>query len=122
MQPEFKNQLAWEQAEILMQPILIRVIDNLRQSLETSEWNGTYQEIQQPYPGHQLLLTKDGNAVTIDIWQLCFKVCFLNYQEDFPYSYIDIDTSLIAEDGEVNWLNIENKTKQIIENMFTNLS
>ena len=122
MSPKFKNQLAWEQAEILMQPILIRVIDNLRQSLETCQCPGTYQEIQEPYPGHQLLLTKDENVITIDIWQLCFQVCFLNYQEELIDNYIDIDTSLIAEDGEVNWLNIENKTKQIIQNMFTNLS
>ena len=122
MQPKFKNQLAWQQAEILMQPILIRVIDNLRHSLETSEWTGTYQEIQEPYPGHKLLLTKDENVVTIDIWRLCFQVCFIDYQEDFPDNYIDIDTSLITEDGEVSWLNVDNKTKQIIQNMFTNLS
>ena len=122
MQPKFKNQLAWQQAEILMQPILIRVIDNLRQSLETSEWTGTYQETQEPYPGHQLLLTKDENVVTIDIWRLCFQVCFIDYQEEFPDNYIDIDTSLITEDGEVSWLNLDNKTKQIIQNMFNNLS
>jgi len=111
MQPKFPNQLAWSQAEILMQPILIRVIDNLRLSLENSSWKGTYQEIEQPYPGYQLLLTKEEDVVNIDIWQLCFQVCFLNYQEKQKEDYIAIDTSLISENGEINWEELDKKTK-----------
>ncbi|TVQ47748.1 MAG: hypothetical protein EA365_03345 [Gloeocapsa sp. DLM2.Bin57] len=121
MQPKFKNQLTWSQAELLMQPILIRVIDNLRQSLETSSWKGTYQEIQHPYPGYQLSLTKDEEVVNLDIWQLCFQVCFLNYQYGLTEDYIEIDTNLITAKGEVNWTNLETKTKQIIQDIFNDL-
>jgi len=121
MQPKFPNQLAWSQAEILMQPILIRVIDNLRLSLENSNWKGTYQEIEQPYPGYQLLLTKEEDVVNIDIWQLCFQVCFLNYHEKQKEDYIAIDTSLISENGEINWEELDKKTKTIIQEIFASL-
>ena len=57
MKPKFKNKQAWEQAQLLMQPAFIRVIDNLRKQLEQSSWKGTYQEIITPYPGYQLRLT-----------------------------------------------------------------
>ncbi len=30
MKPTFKNRLAWEQAQILMQPAMLRVVDNIR--------------------------------------------------------------------------------------------
>ncbi|ELR98598.1 hypothetical protein [Gloeocapsa sp. PCC 73106] len=120
MQPKFKDQLAWEQAEILMQPILIRVIDNLRQTLETSDWQGTYQETQTPYPGYQLLLTKDNQTVNLDIWQLCFQICFLDYQSEIPNQFVDIDTSLIT-DNEVNWESLESKTKAVIKEIFAHL-
>lgn len=121
MGPKFRNQLAWAQAELLMQPILIRIIDNLRKSLETSTWQGTYQEVQEPYPGYQLSLTKEESVVNLDIWQLCFEVCFINYQYGITEDYIEIDPNLITENGEVNWSNLEIKTKQIIQNIFEKL-
>ncbi len=43
--PKFADQTAWKQAEILMQPALIRVIDNIRKQLETSSWRGDYQTV-----------------------------------------------------------------------------
>lgn len=79
MKPAFKTALAWEQANLLLQPIMIRVIDNLRKQLEDSPWQGDYREIQLPYPGHQLLLTRNDHRIVVDIWQLCYQVCFLDY-------------------------------------------
>jgi len=49
MNPKFKDITAWEQAQLLMQPAFIRVLDNLRKQLENSLWKGTYTEIQDPY-------------------------------------------------------------------------
>ncbi len=43
--PKFADQTAWQQAEILMQPALIRVIDNIRKQLEISTWRGDYQTV-----------------------------------------------------------------------------
>ena len=42
MTPKFANQQAWQQAELLMQPAFIRLIDNIRKQLEQSDWRGKY--------------------------------------------------------------------------------
>jgi len=36
----------WQQVELLMQPALIRLIDNIRKQLERSDWSGTYRTIE----------------------------------------------------------------------------
>lgn len=138
MKPKFKNILAWEQAQLLMQPIFIRVIDNIRKQLDESTWKGTYQEISEPFPKYQLLLTKNDQLVELDIWQLCYQVCFINFTTKVielqqhiaelngtqieEIKEVEIDTSLIDENGEVDWINIENKTANLIQNIFNNLS
>lgn len=42
--PQFATPLARQQAMQMMQPALIRVIDNIRKQLDASSWKGTYQE------------------------------------------------------------------------------
>ena len=44
--PKFANMLAWNQAELLMQPAFIRIIDNIGKHLETTTWKGTYKDVQ----------------------------------------------------------------------------
>lgn len=129
MKPTFKNSLDWQQAELLMQPAFIRVMDNLRKQLEQSHWIGTYQEIQTPYPGHQLSLTHQEHSVKINIWDLCFQVCFLNYELPFNNNQesslasqiVDIDTSLIDNTGEVNWQRLDEKAQRVIQEMLASL-
>jgi hypothetical protein len=128
MKPIFKNSTDWEQAEYLMQPSLIRVIDNLRKQLDESVWKGTYTEIEQPYPGHQLHLTYQNYAYAIALWDICFQVCFLDYQispltdsTDLAEQEVSIDTSLFRETGEIDWQKLEAKTQQIIDKLFANL-
>jgi len=36
--------VAWQQAELLMQPTFIRIIDNIRNQLDESAWKGTYED------------------------------------------------------------------------------
>ena len=44
--PKFQDAATWQQAEQLMQPIFIRLIDNLRKQLdETPTWRGTYEDV-----------------------------------------------------------------------------
>ena len=130
MQPKFKDIAAWEQAQLLMQPAFIRVVDNLRQQLELSTWQGIYQEIDQPYPGYQLCLTKQDRVVKVDIWQLCFQVCFCNYRPPSSDSgkadpassqEVEIDTSLIRQTGEVDWHRLETKVQHLVSQIFANL-
>lgn len=164
--PKFANHLSWEQAELLMQPAFIRIIDNIGKQLEQSTWKGTYvdvplwaegtpedtkvlvTELQQklktanpeeaaeiqsrldnlpsPYPGYQLQLKSGDRQVTIDIWQLCYQICFRNYSPVLNALdkdlVVEIDTTLINEAaGDVDWLRLDNKTKEHIEQIFASL-
>ncbi len=130
MKPKFKNTMAWEQAEILMQPAFIRIIDNIRKQLDQSSWQGTYQDVQLPYPGYQLCLTREDNTVRVDIWNLCFQVCFLDYYppeidesafEENLSQEVEIDTSLLDDTGEVDWQRLETKAQQLVKQIFANL-
>jgi hypothetical protein len=124
MKPKFKDITAWQQAEVLMQPTLIRTIDNLRKQLEQSNCKGTYREIQQPYPGYELDLECGDDKKTIDIWELCYQICFQNYQPTHAPQEsleVEIDTSLFDENGEVDWIRLDAKAQEIIKEIFENL-
>ncbi len=123
MKPKLKTIEAWEQAEILMQPTFIRVIDNIRKQIDVCTWQAKYEEIENPYPGYVLRLTKNDRSLAVDIWQLCYQVCFLDYTpgDGEEARLVDIDRSLLREDGEVDWESLENKTNNIVTAIFTNL-
>ncbi|MBZ8179442.1 MAG: hypothetical protein SAL07_24375 [Oscillatoria sp. PMC 1051.18] len=130
MKPTFKDIQAWEQAQLLMQPAYIRVVDNLRKQLEKGNWKGNYEKTETPLPGDRLILTHKDCTVTVDLWSLCFQICFRNYNRDLLYvaeedtsatSEVEIDTNLIDETGDVDWEKLEAKTKQTIETLFANL-
>ncbi len=162
MPPKINNSVTWQQAEILMQPAFIRVIDNIRKQLDVSAWAGTYHDVliwpasttdetkaivtqllqeletatpeqadeirktisglPMPHPGYHLRLQRQEQQVNIDLWELCYQVCFLNYSPDDPNAESsEIDTSLIDEMGEVDWLSLEAKTKELVEEVFASL-
>ncbi|MHC5829650.1 MAG: hypothetical protein ACYT04_80445, partial [Nostoc sp.] len=56
---------------------------------------------------------------SIDLWELCYQVCFLEYSPQEEVA--DIDTSLIDELGEVDWLRLDAKTKELVEQAFAKL-
>ncbi|MGB3309569.1 MAG: hypothetical protein WBG32_04385 [Nodosilinea sp.] len=148
------------QATQLLQPCLIRVVDNIRKHTETLNWRSDYleqarwpgdttaaqrqqvrdlaaqlegasaaeagairQQLSQlptPVPGYQLRLTQGGDAAptdqdytaTLDVWELCFAVCFSGYQPEQP---VTVDPALIDPDGEINWLTLDEKAKSLVE-------
>ncbi len=161
MPPKISDPVTWKQAEILMQPAFIRLVDNIRKQLEVSSWQGTYQdiiiwnpettdetkilvtqltkelesatpeqtlkirrslaELPTPQPGYHLCLQRQENEINIDMWELCYQVCFLDYSSR-NNSKIAIDTSLIDDDtGDVDWHNLDEKTKGIVEQVFAGL-
>ncbi len=131
MKPKFKNTLAWQQAQILMQPTFIRVLDNLRKQVEKTTWKADYQEANNPFPGYKLVLSRRESKIEIDIWDLCFQVCFSNYNPErihvvtdlVNFSYeVEIDTTLLSNTGEVNWELLEEKAQKLVEKVFNNLS
>jgi hypothetical protein len=162
--PKFTNFASWQQAELLMQPAFIRIIDNIRKQLEQSAWKGTYQdiliwptgtpeeikttvinlrqqmeaatpeeaiEIEQalanlpsPYPGYILCLQYQGRQVNVDLWELCYQVCFRNYIPALGEAVsqeVEIDTSLIDETGDVDWQPLDVKARDLVENLFASL-
>ncbi|WP_414752144.1 hypothetical protein [Anabaena sp. CCY 9910] len=159
MPPRITNQDTWHQAELLMQPAFIRVVDNLRKQLDESAWKGTYQDVliwppnttdetktlvtqllqemesatleqadairetlaklPMPHPGYHLCLQRQDQSASIDLWELCYQVCFRNYTSGSEV--VDVDTSLIDETGEVDWQRLEVKTKELVEQVFASL-
>jgi hypothetical protein len=146
-------------ADQLMQPALIRIIDNLRKCLETSDWQGTYQETQlwpdaiteaqmqhfkelqaqlasaspadadrirdeltrlpQPFPGYELHLTKGEYERVVDVWQLCYCVCFERYPAD---GTVTPDMTLIDQEiNDVDWLTLDTKAKSVVDDIFAQL-
>ena len=125
MKPKITSPIAWKQAELLMQPAMIRVLDNIRKQLEESVWTGTYQEVQVPIPGYQLMLEHQGEQRSVDIWELCYRVCFVNYppaHAQMQSQEVVIDTSLIEDDtSDVDWNRLDAKASQLIQEIFANL-
>ncbi len=153
----------WQQAEVLMQPAFIRLVDNLRKQLEISDWQGTYQEVlvwadgipedvkskvtelrsqlesaspeaapqieeslsqlPSPYPGYELQLKKHDRQINVDLWELCYRICFeLEGEVLNDNRPVSVDTRLFeAETGEVDWIQLESKTKQIVSHVFEEL-
>ena len=160
MLPRITNSVTWQQAEMLMQPAFIRVIDNIRKLLDTSVWTGTYKDVlmwhqgvdaetqalvtellqrletaspgqarqikehlatlPMPHPAYHLCLPRQEQKITVDIWDLCYQVCFYNYH--LGDEKVDIDMNLIDDDGEVDWLHLDIKAKNLVEKMFADLS
>ncbi|WP_024545473.1 hypothetical protein [Picosynechococcus sp. NKBG15041c] len=124
MQPKFKTRRAWNQAEALLQPAFIRVVDNFRAQLEDSAWSGEYEDIQTPYPGYLLHLKKEGLETSINIWDLCYQICFCEYPTTAIVGNsceVEIDQSLFEDAGAVDWQRLETKTQRLIKAIFDQL-
>lgn len=165
MPPKFVDHTAWQQAELLMQPAFIRILDRIRKQLDTSTWKETYENVltwppetteetkaevaslvkqlesapaeqvdqieealmrlPTPTPGYQLCLQQEGlETVKIDLWELCYQVCFRNYSSllaESPNYVVTIDTSLIDEQGDVDWQLLDEKATQLIDRVFADL-
>lgn len=117
MQPKFKNIQEYEKAQLLMQPIFIRVLDNIRQQSESSSWETSYQEINEPFPSYLLFLKKNKQLIEYNIWELCFQICFKSYQKN-QTDPVETDTNLIDKLGQVDWQALEAKTKNVIITIF----
>ncbi len=123
MIPRFADTLAWQQAELLMQPAFIRLVDNLRKQLDASAWKGTYEEVQDPHPQYYLCLQHRDQSVTLDLWQLCYQICFCDYipGASTEKQLVQIDTTLIHKTGDIDWEHLDAKTQQILHQIFANL-
>lgn len=113
MLPKFKDALSYEQAEILMQPTFIRVIDNIRKRTEINNLDISYEEINEPFPNYLLCLKKGDDIIKYDLWKICFQICFINYQDDQD-NLVEIDTNLFDHNYQLDWQKLDDKTITIV--------
>lgn len=122
MKPKFANEQAWQQAEILMQPAYIRLVDRIRRQTEASDVQVSYEEVTAPYPSHLLCLQQGDRTLRVDIWDLCFQVCFVNYEPLAAVEgeqLVEIDTSLFDPDSnELDWSKLDAKAQSAIGQVF----
>ena len=99
-------------------------VNQLQEQLKTAppdqaaEIQQTLSHLPSPHPGYELCLEQDDRQVTIDLWELCYKVCF-NQQDDSQL--VEVDLSLIDETRDVDWNRLDDKTKQLVEQIFATL-
>ena len=132
MKPIFQDTEAWEQAQLLLQPIYIRVVDNIRKYLEQAGegWVDSFVEVQAPRPGYLLQLQRLGKtgapAAEFDLWALCFQVCFQKFPgpariatpapaSEEAETVVEIDRSLFDDDDEIDWEAIDRKSMAIVQ-------
>ena len=98
----YKDVLTWPQG---VDPETQALVTELLQRLETAPPEQAEQirehlaTLPMPHPGYHLCLQRQEQQVTVDLWNLCYQVCFYNYQ--LGDEKVDIDTDLIDADGEV---------------------
>jgi hypothetical protein len=122
MKPKFATELAWQQAELLMQPAYIRLVDQIRrQTEENADIPVNYIEVTEPYPSNLLCLSRDSQELRVDIWELCFQVCFTNFEEirQNTEQIAQIDEELFDPDNaEVDWTKLDHKAQAAVAQVF----
>jgi len=123
MSPKFTDSQTWQQADLLMQPVMIRLVDNLRKQLEQTSWHATYEQTESPIPGYHIHLTLNDQERIVDIWELCYAICFQSYQLDRTEPQpVTIDPALLDTDGDVDWHYLDDKAQQVVAQMFSTLN
>ncbi|WP_187329408.1 hypothetical protein [Halomicronema hongdechloris] len=69
-------------------------------------------QLPTPFPSYQLQITIAAQLYTIDIWQLCFRLCFIGY--DQAGGTAQVNTALFDETGDIDWLQLDEATQYIV--------
>ncbi|MBV8882718.1 MAG: hypothetical protein JO235_01775 [Chroococcidiopsidaceae cyanobacterium CP_BM_RX_35] len=92
---------------------------------EQAEIKQALAQLPTPHPGYHLCLQRQGLPQTnVDLWELCYQVCFHNYSSSLAHSAtweVQIDTSLIDESGDVDWQRLDAKAGELVEQVFASL-
>lgn len=82
-----------------------------------------------PFPGYNLWLTKADQQKCVDIWEVCYRICFRDYDAESgtsrsrgfghpPSNSVEVDTTLFDETGEVDWDRLDAKTRKVVGQIF----
>jgi hypothetical protein len=114
-----------EQAEVLW------LYDKLESADDVSKADIELQleDFPQPVPVYLLHLTKADQTRTINLWELCYQICLLDYTPqiersffvDMPLEEVEPDHTLFDVSGEVDWPLLDRKTAQVIQSAFKSL-
>jgi len=108
---------------------------HLRSQLATASANevGAIEQalaqLPSPYPGYQLHLQQHNCHRTIDLWGLCYQICFEHYDattgmssdSGHDSSGVKIDSTLFDETGDIDWHALDHKTQRIVAQVFLTL-
>lgn len=129
MKPKFRDRATWDRAQVLMQPIYIRVVDNIRKYIEQAGagWTESFIEVEEPRPGYRLCLDRPdapgAATVRFDLWALCFQVCFQAFPPGAATApvaepeievEVEVDGSLFDEADEIDWDAIDRKAAAVV--------
>ncbi|MGL4621129.1 hypothetical protein, partial [Chroococcidiopsis sp.] len=89
----------------------------------TAEIEQAIANLPTPQPGYQLSLQNQDQQYNFDLWELCYQVCFQQYNTDSTStnSSVEIDTSLIDDTGEIDWQRLDIKAGAAVEQVFSSL-
>jgi hypothetical protein len=115
-----------EQAEVLVLYDRLATAKNDAQQAEIEE---QLQDLPQPVPVYLLHLTKGDRTKTMNLWELCYQICLVDYTPhierttfvDLPLEDVQPDHSLFDLSGEVDWPGLDRKTAQVIQSAFESL-
>lgn len=132
----YEDMLVWEAG---VSDVLKARVLQLRSQLAADPPPEQAAELEQelaalpaPYPGYLLRLSHQGQEVTVELWDLCYQICFRNYDSATGTSWtqgfgqsknegVEVDTSLFEDTGELDWNRIDEKTKRVVDRIFANL-
>jgi hypothetical protein len=115
-----------EQAEVLLLYDRLAAAKNDAQQAEIED---RLQDLPQPVPVYLLHLTQGDRTKTINLWELCYQICLLDYTPhiertifvDLPLEGVRPDHTLFDASGEVDWHLLDLKTAQVIHSVFESL-
>lgn len=107
----------------LLESATADTVDEIRQALA---------QLPAPYPGYQLRLSREDQVVTVELWDLCYQICFRNYDSATGTSWtrgfgqgksqgVEIDADLFKDNGDVDWVVLDAKAQQVVARVFANL-
>jgi hypothetical protein len=97
-----------------------------------AELEQTLAALPSPYPGYRLCLSRSTHQVCIDLWDLCYRICFRDYDTTSGTSRpkgfgqpasqgVEVDASLFDATGEVDWDRLDAKTRTLVDQIFAAL-
>ncbi|MGB0562854.1 MAG: hypothetical protein ACPGVO_13775 [Spirulinaceae cyanobacterium] len=122
IQPKFRTTADWQLAQLLIQPALIRIVDNLQSFLQDSDWTGEFETVETPEPGHLLILSQAGQPdQQVLLWDFCFRVCFTDYPPQTTERWVTVEAQFLEADGDIAWEALDRKVNQVLQQFFAQL-